>query len=274
MQRRMVEDRIESADLVDATFGAHGGDLAAKLVERYVSQQSEGEPLFDYQAHLNHLRNDLATAKEELDASNLLHVQKLGEVVELRQERDRLVEGERGKFKTVRQTVEGLYGSEKGFPLAGVSGRTPRGAKGLARQMRQTADFLAGRSRALPPIEIGGMQIDPALMAVDLRDRAAGLRGVLVTLERVRKESQGCQKVKDRAMARFDQTFLWVARILEGLLNLVGEYELANRVRESVRRTTRRTVDDGDSSQSESSPESEEGQPAVDDPPADSSTEP
>ncbi len=31
-------------------------------------------------------------------------------------------------------------------------------------------------------------------------------------------------------MARFDQTFLWVTRILESLFNMVGEHELALQV--------------------------------------------
>ena len=271
MQQKMVNGRLESADQVDASFGAHGGGLAFKLVERY-APPAEGQPPFDYQAHLNHLRDDLATAREELAAANLLHVQKLGEVVELRQQRDLLTTDQHGKFKIVRHTVEGLFGTDRGFALAGVAGRTPRNAKKLALQMQQTADFLSGRSQALPAIEIGGLQMDPVAMATDLAARAAGLRDVLVTINRVRKESQGCQKVKDRAMARFDQTFLYVARIFEGLFNLVGEHELALQVRPSVRRPGRRAVDVGEADPDAPS-EPAEDQPVADTPPAASSAE-
>ncbi len=271
MQRRMINSRFESADQVDASFGAHGANLAAQLVARYASEGAEGEAPFDYQAHLNHLRGDLAKAREELAEANSLHVQKLAEVVELRQERDTLTDAEFKAFKIVRHTVEGLFGTEKGFPLAGVSGRTPRDPKGLARQMQQTADFLGGRSRALPGIEVNGLVMDPAAMAADLDGRASGLRQVLVTVNQTRKEAQGCQKVKDRAMDRFDQTFLWVARILEGLFNLVGEHELAIQVRPSTRRPGRRAVDVGEVKEPDTAPQTET-QPDADTPPADPSS--
>lgn len=272
MQRRLVNSRLESADQVDAFFDAHGNGLGVKLAERYALQTPDGETPFDYQAHLTHLRGDLATAREELASANSIHVQKLGEVVELRQERDRLTDTEYQRFKIVRHTVEGLYGTEKGFPLAGIQGRTPRGPKALALQMQQTADFFGGRSRSLPGIEVNGFQIDPSVMATDLSGRAAGLRDVLVTINRVRKESQGCCMVKDRAMAQFDQTFLWVARILEGLFNLVGEHELALQVRPSTRRPGRRAVDVGEVKDSETPSETTETQPPADTPATDPSS--
>lgn len=271
MQTKTVNGRLESADQVDASFGAHGGNLAIKLAERYAP--SEGEPTFDYQAHLSHLRGDLAAAREALASANLLHVQKLGEVIELRQERDNLTTDERGKFKIVRHAVEGIYGTERGFPLAGVSGRTPREPKRLVLQMQQTSDFLAGRGRALPGIEVNGLLMDPVEMAADLGGRAAGLREVLVTINRVRKESQGSQLAKNRALEGFNQTFLWVARILEGLFNLVGEHELALQVRPSTRRPGRRAIDVGEGSEPEATPEPEEDQPTGEDSPANPSSE-
>lgn len=260
MQRKMVTQRIDSADQVDAVFAAHGADLAAQLAEHYAPADG-GPPPFDYQAHLDHLRGDLATTRQELAAASSVHQMKLGEVIELRSERDRQHGEEYGAFKIVRQTVEGVFGREKGFPLAGVSGNTPRQPKRLALQMRQTADFLAGRSRALPAIEIGGLQMDPAAMATDLGDRADGLSQLLVTLDRERKASQGTQKVKDRAQARFDDVFLWVSRILENLFNLVGEHELAAQVRPSLRRPGRRAVDVGETDEAPA-PEQDQGDDA------------
>ncbi len=189
MQMKMVNSRLESADQVDAFFVAHGDSLGAKLLERYAQRVAAGEPAVDYPAYVIHLRGDLLTARDDLATANRIHVQKLGEVVELRQERDRLFGEERRKYQIVRQTVEGLYGSEKGFPLAGVSGRTPRDPKGLGLQMSQTSGFLGSRARALPAIEIGGFQMDPAVLATELTDRAAGLRGALVTINQARKES-------------------------------------------------------------------------------------
>ena len=215
MQTKMVNDRLESADQVDASFAAHGDDLAVQLTERDAARVAAGAPPVDYPALLTHLRADLQAERESLAAANRVHVQKLGEMIELRQERDRTFNDEREKFKIVRQTVEGLFGSEKGFPLAGVSGRTPRDPKGLGLQMQQTADFLGSRSRALPSIEVSGLQ-----MAAVVQD----LGGVEVGIEQ-----PPLDHVEQLSRLHRGDPFPILANALEGVLQEL-EAQIVGRV--------------------------------------------
>ena len=53
--------------------------------------------------------------------------------------------------------------------------------------------------------------------------------------------------------AEYDGVFPWVARTLEGLFRLAGEFELADRIRTSARRVTRRQAAEAEEKEPEES---------------------
>ena len=187
-------------------------------------------------------------------SANTAHLGQLARIVELQEQRDGMKSALSRRFRKVRHTFGSLYGPDQSFPVLAASGKTPRSPTGLVVQVRETVAFFEKPSLELPPLEVDGIAVDPPTTAVQLAAGADELDGVLVELDRARKQADVTRLAKNDAIEGYDLKFLRVARVAESLFHFAGMPELAKRVRPSTRRPGRRLADDG------SEPESGERQ--------------
>ncbi len=80
------------------------------------------------------------------------------------------------------------------------------------------------------------MKVDPSEWAGELEAWAARLEKAQKDVAREAREAQAALDLKNRAMTANDDTFMRVARFLSAAFFLVGDDDLATKVRPSARR--------------------------------------
>ena len=180
-------------------------------------------------------------------------------ISQLRRQRDQGVADTYEKQTAARGILASLYGKDLDFELAAVSGKTLSSSRTLAEQVDQTVKFLRTPEEEEPSRKVAGVELELPTMADDLEDGQKQLIQVRTDLVRAKKVADGTRQTTSQAIKDFDLVFLWIARSLEGLFRLAGEAELADRIRTSVRRVTRRQADqEAEPAESSSDDDSEE----------------
>ncbi len=240
MRRIEVSRRTGSAEEVRGSLAAHRGLIGGNLDDKHPASPETG---FSYQAMFDHMDGELAKIHAALVEAEDRHVRQLARISQLRRRRDRGVTETYDKQKAARGILAHLYGKERDFELAAVSGKTPASSKMLAEQVDQTVKFLREPEGDEPKRKVAGVKVDFETMADDLEGGHTQLIEVRVELLRANKVADGTRRVTAQAIREFDLVFLWIARSLEGVFRLAGEEELANRIRTSARRVTRRQAE-------------------------------
>ncbi len=272
MRRKEVSKRLGSADEVQASLIAHRGRIGDRLEVRY-------PPLpdmeFSYQVMFDHMEAYLVDVTRRLVEAEDRHVHQLTQVRQLRSQRNVETTDVYDKQTAVRGILASVY-RDQAFAVA-VSGSTPPYSKALAEQVDQTAKFLRSPQVNPPTKKVDG--VDFSAMAKDLETGYQRLIQVRAELAEATKIADATRQATYRAIDTFDDLFLWVARSLEGLFRLAGEQELADRVRTSAHRVTRRQAaqqqpddvpvvgspdDPGDAEPDSAPPAAPEASPAVD----------
>ena len=257
MRRIEVSRRFGSAEEVRASLAAHRGLIGDNLD---VQRPASPETGFSYQVMFDHMEDELAKVESKLVESEDRHVRQLARISELRRRRDEGVAETYDKQTATRGILAALYGKDRDFELAAVSGKTPASSKTLAEQVDQTVKFLRNPEVAEPSSKVAGVGVDLETMADDLENGQKHLVKVRAELVQATKEADGTRQITAQAIKEFDLVFLWIARSLEGLFRLAGEQELADRIRTSVRRVTRRQAEPEE--EQAASPEPSDDSPA------------
>ena len=240
MRRVEVSRRLGSVEEVRGSLAAHRGRIDDNLDGQLPASPETG---FSYQAMFDHMDAALAKVESELVESEDRHVRRLARISKLRRQRDRGAADTYGKQTAARGILASLYGKDRDFELAAVSGKTPVSSKALVEQIDQTVKFLRRPEVSAPSSKVAGVGIDFVAMADDLESGRKQLIEVRAELVRATKAADGTRQTTARVIKEFDLVFLWIARSLEGLFRLAGEQELADRIRTSVRRVTRRQAE-------------------------------
>jgi hypothetical protein len=246
-------------------------DVAAKLEEQWQAMitlsstpQVDGPEPPNFLGHLFALKDGLAVSATGVNEADQRHVHELANLIQLRDERNKLAEDGYGKFSTMRRAIDELQGPGKAFVLAGIEGPTSRKTPKLLRQMDLAVPRLfeanpqfaprppRGRSSPPPPSPQGalqssppspqgalpvpdsgvvGIQVDPKAMGQQLQQIRDRLRKTHREFRRMIRKVQASRKEKNRRIAEHKERQLWTARIVEGYYRLAGETELADRLR-------------------------------------------
>ncbi len=255
MRRKAVSHFLGAAAEARASLLAH----RPRLVPQLDGRLPPGEAAFSYDGYFDHMDFELAQVQDRLTAAEDEHVKVLAKIIDLRRERDRRSRGIYDKQAAARQVLAGYHGQDRGFEMAAVSGPTPQLSKPLSEQVDQTTKMLRDPAVQPSPGRIKGVEIDPEEMAVDLETDLALLQAVREAYERTRKEADGTRQVVNARLAEFKEVFPWVASTAEGFFRLVGERELADRIRSSRRKVTRKQGEEAgaDEAPAEDSPPDE-----------------
>ncbi len=261
MRRVEVSRRLGSAEEVRGSLAAHRGRIDGHLAVQYQPLPETG---FSYQAMFDHMDAELAKIGGRLVASEDRHVRQLARTRELRRRRARSTSETYDKQTSARGIIASLYGKAHDFEVAAVSGTTPQSSRALAEQVDQTVKFLRNPEVAAPSSKVAGVGVDFRTMADDLEAGRRQLIEVRAELVQATKEADGTRQTTAELIKEFDRIFLWIARSLESLFRLAGESELADRIRTSARRVTRRQAEPAEPAQPppEGSVEERESVPA------------
>ena len=241
MRRKQVSRRLSSISEVRTSLRTHRDHIGSRLEERYVP--ATPEDAISYQRHFDHMDQELARVESGLVAAEDAHVRNLIRIVELRRGVRKATEAVYDKQVAGRRVLAGLYGKERDFELAAVEGATPQTPRILAEQVDQTIKLLRDPGVEIPEEAIKGVAVDFGTVADDLQDGLNGLGDVRADLDLSTKAADGTRQIVHKAIEAYDRVFPWVAQNLESLFRLVGELELADRIRTSARRVTRRQGD-------------------------------
>lgn len=268
-QSEVVLQHLESTAEVVASVDAHGEVVAARLDERLALHQEnleDGPTPANSLGMMTRLKDGLVDSQERLADADHQHVEQLRKVLELREKRDEARPRMQQQLTTARHLFEEMHGQGTAFVVAGLESPT---AKTVTKLLRQ-ADLAIARCEqpdlVLPPSRVAGFKVDPVEVANGLKAESGQLKGTLGEIRLARRKAQETRKVKNRVLEEHKVTFLWTARTLEGFYRLAGEDELADRIRPSVRRPGRRSVDVGEGSEEpaaeQTAPEGSEPVPA------------
>jgi len=256
MRRKGVSRRSTSIAEVRSSLHAHRGRVGDRLDERPASKNAGTS---SYQAHFDHMDAELATIQRELVRAEDAHVRMLIRIRQLRRQSQELTTEVYDKQTSARQILTGLYGSEHDFELAATSGNTPQVPQTLAEQVDQTVKLLRDPEGAEPKKKVAGVAVDNGDMADDLEASLERLATSRTDYQRTKKKADGTRQELRAALAEVDKTFPWVAANLESLFRLAGERELADRIRTSRRRVTRRQAAEIEGAEDAESEESSSG---------------
>lgn len=254
MRSKGVSVRLTSVEEVQASVATFGSKVADLLDER-LGPAPEGLTAFSYQQVFDHLDSDLEAARLGLVKAEDEHVRQQIVISKLQRESDRSKAALYGQQVAVRQIVGGLFGPEAGFELAAIAGHTPRGRKDLEEQVDLTVKLLRDPEVEMPQPKIRqGVEIDLGAIADSLEAGKSELGAARSGLLRARKAGAQTMLVKHAAMTEFDRVFPATAATLEGFFRLVGEVDLADRIRTSIRRVTGRRGTEDDETPAEGAP--------------------
>lgn len=263
MRSRASFFRFQSVEEIRASLGTFGPGIAENLQKRRETPPGEGEASLtsvNYQAVFDDLEVDLGSVQSELVQAEDKHVRKLIRVSKLRRLRDELTSQATDRLVTNRRVLVSAFGPGRGFEVAALSGKTPREYKTLIDQIDQTVQLLREPEGELPVVIADGVQVDLEEMATAFEKDLSGLRAMGSRLERGRKAAAETLIAKNKALQAFNSVFPPIARVVEGFFSLAGEPDLAEKVRTSARRVTRRQGD-GDGEEQPEEVGSGEGSP-------------
>ncbi len=221
---------------VRASAHAHRDRIGRQIDERTATAEGTAYS----QAYFDHMDSELTTIEGNLVTAEDAHTRKQIQISQAQKASDELASGVYDKQTSARQVLAGLYGPKHQFQLAAASGTTPQGPQTLPEQVDQTIKLLRNPEGETPAVKIGGVDVSFDVMADDLDSGVGRYRTSRVDLERLRKEGDATRLATNQAIEAYDRVFPWVASNLEGTFRLVGERELADRIRTSARRVTRR----------------------------------
>ncbi|MCP3956490.1 MAG: hypothetical protein GY719_01415 [bacterium] len=243
MRSRAAFIRNLSVEEVRASLATFGGGVVQSLDLR---RGAPVEGAFSYQEVFADLDRELEAVQSGLVSAEDEHVRRRIQVSKVRRQSEEATTSLYDRQVKVRRALAAIYGPDRGFEVAAVEGNTPRSLKALADQVDQTVQLLEEPEGDLPSVVVDGVEVSLGTMATSLSTNLNGVRDLRVDLDRVRKAVGESLVARNKAIEEFDSVFPWVTRTLEGYFRLTGEADLADRIRTSARRVTRRQAEESD----------------------------
>ena len=271
MRSKRVLRPIQSVEEVQASLDTFGGTIADRLDGRHSSPEGEGDAPgapFSYRDVFDDLGSDLESLRQSIVVAEDEHVHRQAGAAAVRRQLAKLGTDLYDHQVAARRVLLGAFDPSLGFELAAVSGETPRTFKPLEEQVDQTIKLLRNPVVEDRSVAIAGVEVELGTMADGLEGSLTGFRDKRSELDRARKAVGESKVLLDRALAEFQGRFPWIAQALEGYARMVGERELADRIRTSIRRVTRRQDEPEEESDPDSTAEASSDAPSAAEVPA------
>lgn len=232
---KQANQRKGSVEVVASAAEAH----AAKVSEAFgkiVGGHVEGkEKVPDLGLALQLVARALRAANERLLTADDAHQRELSDDAEPRERRDEAVTELIAEVVGIRSTIQAVFGPA-GLRLVGLSGPTPTDAAAIEPHARRLLAALKDPDLTWPKPLKKGVKVDTSSWASDLEGPLETLSSSLRDVAREAREAQATLSAKNAALAHNDDLFARSATFISAALRLVGEDDLAARVRPSSRK--------------------------------------
>lgn len=233
---KQVLDRKTSTELVAAAAETHAARITDGFTAAFEAKLGKKEgKVPDLGLAVLLIARALRDVTGELVAKSDAYDAELADDSAPRDARDTAVAALVDTMVGVRAAVETLYGTP-GLEALGIDGRTPTDPAGIASHASKAASRLRDPKVELPKAVRKGIKIDLAALAGELDAPLATLAQAQKDVVREVREAQAASDGKTKAMTANDDLFGRAANFISAALELVGEDELAARVRPVVRR--------------------------------------
>jgi hypothetical protein len=231
MPSKMVTDRQKLTGSLRQAALTHAEEVSTRLTDILTPLLEEGETLPDLAVLQQLPARWLARREQTLVAADEAHLAELVDDRDPRRRRDELADEVRGKLVLIRGTVAALFGFDVATDVLGIGGATAADPVALHRQAARALERLSAPEPDLPPLQVEGIQLDPAALAASLQPAVNELAAVLDQVARERREAETTLAAKSEALATYDDAASRVVQFLSGLYELAERPEFAERLR-------------------------------------------
>jgi hypothetical protein len=228
---KLVGNRISNSRAVVAALDVQAKQGVAKL--NAILFPGEAPSKLTTEEFIDRVARALERASTALSEAEQELVDEQGDDEPVRMTRDAAFAELRTELDEIADTIGGAYGAQwlTRYQLAGAFPQAPelllsRG-KAVATSLKKGAPDSAPRK---------GRKIDFGDLASELETKINALSDALNAVKREEKEAQQALSKRDAIIADFEPKYAGVASLATGVLELIGNRDLAERVKPTVRR--------------------------------------
>lgn len=229
---KMVSDRIAITRTVLSSLQVHGPEVSQEL-EKILFPNGAPAHL-SVSELLGALADALHQSTEALREADLAHAAELSDDEAPRAARDQGVIDLRARLMSIRGTLSSVFGSAI-VTAYGLAGDTPEDADLLLHRASSVAGLLAERPLVEQPRQ-AGVSVDAKALGHSLEEPMKRLKIALGDVRREEREAQLTLKGRNEAAVVWNSRYQGVADAATGIFELVGQADLADRVRPTARR--------------------------------------
>lgn len=229
-----VNVREAAAETVAAAAEAHSERVSKAFEERFQKFAPKKQPVPDLGVVLRILASALRASATELVEKSEAHDAELSDDAAPREARDSATAELVQAMVSIRGTTETVYG-RAGLKALGIDGRTPTDSKAIQEHARKLVKQLNDPKLKLPKPQ-DGVKIDTGVWLAKVSKPLAVLAQARKDVAREEREAEITGNDKTRAMDAFNEMFGVVATFTSSMLDLIGEDDLAARIKPSLRR--------------------------------------
>lgn len=233
MASQAIVLRLHSADQVTQAITIHAGPIEKILNELIREDMEENELPVLWGTGLRALGRRLRRFFETAQSADQANEDEQLDDIDPRNRRDTNAHDAGEAISTLREGVRITRGTAAEAKL-GVVGTTPRRPEDVLLTGQQVLPRID--DAASVPLLRAGFSFDPAPAKASLAAALPLLQAALLDVAREEKEAGVTLVNKHASLEAYDRVFAQVANLVSALLEAVGEYELARRVRPSLRR--------------------------------------
>jgi hypothetical protein len=228
---KLVANRQTNAAVVVAALEVHvkasAADVSALLFPKGEPKQLSVEMFIDA------LGKVLSAHAAAIGAADRALADELGDDQPYRDARDAARAEVRGALTDCQSSLSGAYGASVVHAYA-LDGALPAADNLLLQQARVVHAALGKGGPKVAAKK--GRKIDFAVLAEELEVHIGSFAKALTDVKREEREAEHALAKRDAAVAAFEPVYSGIADITAGVLELVGQGELAGRVKPTVRR--------------------------------------
>lgn len=229
-----VNVREAAAETVAAAAEVHADRVSQAFKDRFQKFAPKKQAVPDMGVVLHILAGALRAAATDLVQKSEAHDAELSDDAAPREARDSATAELVQVMVNIRGTTETVYG-RAGLKALGIDGRTPTDSKAIQEHARKFVKQLKDPGLKLPKAQ-DGVTIDTGVWLAKVSKPLPVLTQARKDVAREEREAEITGNAKTKAMDSFDEMFGVVATFTSSMLDLIGEDDLAGRIKPSARR--------------------------------------